>query len=166
MTGLTADDRQRLGTRVRTWRLEQRMDQRTLATRAGVSLGTLQFIERGFGRVTRPENVAKVAQALGITVEALATGPPDLLKELNREDVELARRFRQQVTIVKSIAKALVFMDETRAEELAELLHLALTLTDAGDLKLACEMLKAVRDRIVHQIPATRHPGRSAGKRR
>ncbi|HEX4469515.1 MAG TPA: hypothetical protein VH080_08265, partial [Gemmatimonadaceae bacterium] len=63
-------------------------------------------------------------------------------------------------------AKALVFMDETRAEELAELLHLALTLTDAGDLKLACEMLRAVRNRIVHQIPATRHPGRSAGKRR
>ncbi|HEV8045747.1 MAG TPA: helix-turn-helix transcriptional regulator [Rubrobacter sp.] len=92
---------------VREVRNRRMLSQQELADRAGVSLFTVQRIERGDGSV-RPKTGRAIAEALGVSVEDLsgkAQAPPDpqpsfhgLLEEERRESVfgpwlEFANRY-------------------------------------------------------------------------
>src|SRR5262245_28581065 len=91
---LTPTERARLGERVRLLRLEQRLDQRGLARRAGVALGTLQMIERGAGRDVQLPNVEKVAIQLKTTVaDLLQVRLVQWAGRFNREDAMIAEFF-------------------------------------------------------------------------
>ena len=70
---------------VREWRERRMLSQQELADRAGVSLFTIQRIERGEGSV-RPKTGRAVAKALGVAVEDLlpkVPAPPDLQRSFN-----------------------------------------------------------------------------------
>jgi transcriptional regulator with XRE-family HTH domain len=57
------------GQRVRAIRTRADISQNTLAVRAGLHLGTVSALERGL--TVSPETLAKVANALGVDLEAL-----------------------------------------------------------------------------------------------
>jgi transcriptional regulator with XRE-family HTH domain len=75
---------------VKELRERRMLSQQELADRAGVSLFTVQRIERGEGSV-RPKTGRAIAGALGVGVEDLLGKAPALPLELNAEDEAAAR---------------------------------------------------------------------------
>jgi len=102
---LDAKARARVGARLRGLRTEQDLTQLEVATRAGISVGTVQTIESG-ARESRAENVEAVAGALGTSLTALVQPPhvdpaDPLLKGLNREDLEIARVYHDAASPIR-----------------------------------------------------------------
>jgi transcriptional regulator with XRE-family HTH domain len=87
---------QRLGGRLRELRLLRNIDQRSLATRAGVSLNALKHLESGKG--ARVNSLVKVLRALDRAdwLETLAPSvsisPMQMLKQGRREPRRVRRR--------------------------------------------------------------------------
>ena len=109
---LDEERRKRIGKRLKALRIEAGLDQLEVAQRAKISPGTLQTIEWG-ARDNREANIIKVAKVLGTSLEALtrkehiaATDP--LLKDLNREDFEIARGHHEASTPVRQLARQLL----------------------------------------------------------
>jgi transcriptional regulator with XRE-family HTH domain len=87
---------QRLGVRLRELRLLKNIDQRSLATRAGVSLNALKHLESGKG--ARVNSLVKILRALDRAdwLETLAPSvsisPMQMLKQGRREPKRVRRR--------------------------------------------------------------------------
>ena len=112
--GLVLDEkvRKRIGARLVALRVQARLGQIAVAKKAGISPGTLQTIEWG-ARENREENIAKVAGVFHTTIEALSqpehVAPSDpLLKDLNREDFEIARAYHNASSVVRHQARLLL----------------------------------------------------------
>lgn len=77
---------------IRAWRAERQLSQAALADRAGISEGFVAQIETG-RRQPSPTNLAAIAQALGVKVNAIALvtspeppRPPAVFTELHHAD--------------------------------------------------------------------------------
>src|SRR5262249_47626647 len=91
-TIMTSDDtplrlRRPLGTRISDERLVRNLTQKELAARAGLSLDGLQHIETNRRPNPRIRTVWRIANALGMTVDALLTEEPPVEPE-EWEDVQ------------------------------------------------------------------------------
>jgi len=130
---ITVAERLRVGERLRLLRLERRLDQRTLARQAHVSLVTLQMIEKGAGRAVRIDNVVKVAEALGTSLSVLREPTVHDLSQFNHEDVEMARMFHTAILDVKVAVRTLLETEaaESQRRTAAQLVPLLLSLSDA-----------------------------------
>jgi transcriptional regulator with XRE-family HTH domain len=76
-------------------RRKQPMTQVELARKAGVSVGCLQAFEGGI-RVTRPDNIRRIAEACDMTVDALFADdapPATAADEFTDETLDVARMF-------------------------------------------------------------------------
>jgi transcriptional regulator with XRE-family HTH domain len=109
---LDEEVRKRIGGRLKALRIQAHLDQLEVARRAKISPGTLQTIEWG-ARENRTVNIAKVAKVLGTSLEALTRkehiAPNDpLLRELNREDWEIARAYHEASSMVRQHARQLL----------------------------------------------------------
>lgn len=71
-----------LGARIRAWRVQHGWSQTELAEEIGVSKSYLSHIEKG-RRPVGPKALARIAQALGLDVEAL-DGPPTRVAVIHR----------------------------------------------------------------------------------
>jgi transcriptional regulator with XRE-family HTH domain len=87
---------QQLGSRLRELRILKNLDQRSLATRAGVSLNALKHLESGKG--ARVNSLVKVLRALDRAewLESLAPkvsiSPMQMLRHARREPKRVRRR--------------------------------------------------------------------------
>ena len=108
---MTKEERARLGRRLRTLRIEQRLTQAAVAKRAHVSIATLQALESG-KRDTHEANIDKVAQAFGTSLQVLvAVDPPPttpLTADLNDEDLQIARAYHDATTPLRLRVAALL----------------------------------------------------------
>lgn len=92
------------GQRIKAERQRQGLTQDDLMRRAGVSLSTLQSIERD--KYVRRKSLRLVAEALGIDIAALEEAPESDLSELSDEELvkELRRRHgRQAAAFVETL---------------------------------------------------------------
>ena len=71
---------------VRAWRLQRQLSLQTLAQRSGVPQGALSLIEQGRRTDLRLSTLERLAQALGVSPQALLAPPPPLT--LNRAERE------------------------------------------------------------------------------
>lgn len=109
---LDPEQRKRLGTALKALRVAQDLDQIDVARLAKISTGTVQTIEWG-ARKNQPENIDKVARALGTSLEALLQKPhidpsDPLFRGLNREDFEIARAYHEATSTVRDHARRLL----------------------------------------------------------
>jgi Predicted transcriptional regulators len=102
----SAVDRKLLGQRVRILRLQKNLQQQELARAAGVTSNTVRGLERGL-QETRWPKFAAIAKALGTTPELLLQGEEPitdthpLLRDLNEEDLRIARAFHHAQTAIR-----------------------------------------------------------------
>jgi transcriptional regulator with XRE-family HTH domain len=137
---LSDAERQRVGHRLRLLRLEQHLKQRAVAKRAGVALGTVRLIELGDGRDVRPENIEKVARALGKTLEELRQATlEERTAYLNAEDLEFAQQFHHAVLDVKLAVRTLLStpLRESTRRTIGQIMHGLATMHDDTLLEMA-----------------------------
>ncbi len=80
-----------IGERIIQWRKRGGWSQSELARRAGMSQGNISRIEAGIGKKPYGETLAKIASALGITVDELQGPPPPV----PADDPELLARLAE-----------------------------------------------------------------------
>jgi transcriptional regulator with XRE-family HTH domain len=126
---------ERAGKRVKQWSREHQMNQILFASRAKISVGSLQAFERG-ARETRKTTIRKIAAAMGLTTDELkaepspADGPDPRVLHFKDDDYLMARLYHHASADVKHAIKYLLASDLTEAVRdriarlLAELLHL------------------------------------------
>jgi transcriptional regulator with XRE-family HTH domain len=115
---------------VREWRERRMLTQQELADRAGVSLFTVQRIERGEGNV-RPKTGRAIAAALGVSVEDLlpkaqrplpfeidSGQPPETRTELKAAELAVAAQPLEKVTVER--ARLIEILRRVRRGELDE----------------------------------------------
>lgn len=113
-----------IGPRARLIRLAKRWSQKKLAQKAGVTPNTIRAFERGTGTTRRP-TAKDIVAALGTTLEALErqgdevkqTDP--LLRDLNREDLVVARNYHHAATDVRQRVLTLLEVGEERGDPTA-----------------------------------------------
>lgn len=109
---LDTELRKRIGGRLKALRIQAHLHQLEVAKQAGISTGTLQTIEWGV-RKNRPESIAKVARVFGTSIDVLAAkehiAPTDpVLRELNREDFDIARAYNKASSTVRHYVQQLL----------------------------------------------------------
>lgn len=106
------------GKRVRIRRTELDWTQEELALKADVGLGTVQALEdaanRKAPRQTSPQNLEKIAKALGRTLDDLITGREIIAAsdprrdKLTAEDLEIARLYHDAMTATRQRAEVIL----------------------------------------------------------
>ena len=110
---LTPAQRARVAERVRAARAEKGWDQRDLAARAKIAVGTVQSIERNL-RATRDDKVTAIATALGLSIDDLLQTEAPLersdprLKDLKEEDIRVAQLYHHASSAVREQVRALL----------------------------------------------------------
>ena len=133
---MTDKERLRLGTAIRAKRLAKRLTQQQVAREpggkknSGVSLGTLQMIEKGVGREVRASNIQKVVNFLETSIDDLlkadVTPTDPRLVGLRAEDLRIARQYHDSETTVRNHVRLL--LDEGEEGRLNALLASVLAL--------------------------------------
>jgi transcriptional regulator with XRE-family HTH domain len=136
-----ADQRVRIGTGLRRRRASLGLKQRDIAQKADIHVGTVQGIEYGGRKVSR-EKIEAYAKVVGTTIEELlnpdAVPPQDLIRHgLNREHLDIARRYKDGFRSVRDTVEMLLPNDPTDAESMADLANLILAIKRATDHDLA-----------------------------
>ena len=123
---LSADERRRLGKQLQRLRESHDMKQSQVAEQIGVATGTVQAAEYNKYNVNR-DTLEAYAAVFGTTVpkllqpEAPMIPPSDpLLADLNREHLQIARRYMRAVKAVRAAVEFLL-SDEPIVEEIADL---------------------------------------------
>jgi transcriptional regulator with XRE-family HTH domain len=165
---LTPAERVIIGRRLKALRVERGLDQTDVATQAdransGVSLGTLQSIEKGGGRNVRPANVARVCQFLGTSIAALLASPAETLKP---EHLLVAHAYMRAESDVRSCVQRLLGeMPPTLFECVRRLLTDAMSISVArvalsiADLQPADQ--EVIERMIAEYLRATAEPPRA-----
>lgn len=152
---LDADLRKRVGKRLRDLRKTADLSQAAIAKRADISIGTVQTIERGL-RQSYDSNIAAYARVFGTSIAALkrkdAIPPNDpLLKDLNREDFEIARAYHEASSMVRHQARQL--LRDRDPQEPTEPLSDVAAAREARIAKLTPERQQLVDDLIAELEP-------------
>jgi transcriptional regulator with XRE-family HTH domain len=134
---LTDDERTRIGRTLQRLREDQDWDQRDIASKAEISVGTVQAIEYNKYKVLR-DNIDKYAAVFGTTTHKLLhpepftiTSSDALLADLNREHLTIARGYMRAVKVVRAAVEILVAPSADHfTEEIAEIV---LTLKRASE---------------------------------
>lgn len=137
---LTPDERSRVGRALRRLREERDWKQEDIASKAEMSIGTVQNIEYNKHKVGR-DNIDKYAAVFGTTAEKLlhpdpiAIAPSDsLLVDLNREHLLIARGYMRAVKAVRAAIEILVTPAASTLDTLTEAIaELVLEVTRASD---------------------------------
>ncbi len=132
-----------IGERIIQWRGRRGWSQSELARQAGLSQGNISRIEAGIGKMPYGETLAKIASALGITVDELQGAPPPV----PADDPELLRRLTEIPCYSSFPAPAQHYLRDKEARWLAqeradtariiageETVHVVASPTPAGDL--------------------------------
>jgi transcriptional regulator with XRE-family HTH domain len=113
--GMTDDERNRVGRKLRAMRVERGLHQTQVARKAGLGIGTLQAIE-GAWRVVRDSNLEKLATFYGTTVmKVLRADEPKvltpnnpMLRGLNEEHLEIAQGYKDARKRVRACIELLL----------------------------------------------------------
>jgi transcriptional regulator with XRE-family HTH domain len=143
---LDADERIRIGTGLRRRRESLGLDQKDIAQKGKLlvgtmAVGTVQAIEYGRRKVTR-EKIDVYAQVVGATVEELlnpgTVQPTDpKWRDLNEDHLEIARLYMKARRSVRAAVEILL-ADETGARETTiKLAELVLAIKEAADREQA-----------------------------
>src|SRR5262252_4478893 len=135
--GFNAD---KLAVDLRAWRRIRGLTQADLATRAGVSIGTVRAAERAT-RATNPASLTALAQALGLSYDDLVAGArpmPPAMPDLNPEDLAIARAYHHAATDIRTRVRfclqAQAVPDDQRAQHFCrELLPLFFAMVNTAD---------------------------------
>lgn len=177
---MTDKERLRVGEALRALRVSKRLKQRDVASvpkgekHAGVSMGTLQMIEKGQGREVRDSNIRKVARFLGTTIEEclkvdVAPGDPRLTGLLS-EDLRIARQYHDSATAVRHQVQFLLEEGEDgKTLALLEALRAAPPDTLSELLPIVAHTIEAVSKPSVddrHNLRSNVQPSADDGPRR
>jgi transcriptional regulator with XRE-family HTH domain len=133
----TADERIYISRRLKRLRDEQGLKQRHIVQKTGMSTGTVQAIEYGKPNVLM-ENLEKYAVAVGTTIPSvlhpeIVPPPSELLKDLNKEHLGIARLYMKAYKTVRAAVEILLVDDPSRAEIIIEMAEVVLALKEAAD---------------------------------
>lgn len=136
---LSPEERTRVGQLLRELRKAQtpRVKQADIAKKLGRAIGTVQNIEYNKHNVEQ-DTIEQYAAVLGTTTQQLLhpestpVNPSDpRFADLNREHLQIARRYMRAVDLVRGAVKLLLSDDDAIAEEYAEALMGLKRLNDA-----------------------------------
>jgi transcriptional regulator with XRE-family HTH domain len=127
---VTEEERARVGRKLRARRIERAWDQRTIAEKADLSIGTVQAIESHKYRVN-VENIEKYAAAVDTSIQGLLNGdappvaaPDPLLADLNREHLTIARRYMRALNAQRRAVDEVLLGPEPVAADVADVVLL------------------------------------------